>query len=221
MGESKRRVVYPGEIIYEGMDALPGMGVYRVEEKIISKHIGVVNKKGRIINVVPLNGVYMPKQDDFIIGEIIDIGVNFWLVDIHSPYDAFLGIYDITEFVDKEVDISEIYDVGDLIYAKVSRVTKTKYVNLTMKDPQAKRLYKGYVIDVSPSKVPRIIGKGGSMIKTIKDLTQTKIIVGQNGRIWIQGKNADLAAEAILFVEENALMEGLTDKVSEYITSKL
>ncbi len=220
MGESKRKVVYPGEIIYEGIDALPGLGVYRVEEKIISKHIGVVNKKGRIINVVPLNGVYMPKQDDFVIGEIIDIGVNFWLVDIHSPYDAFLGIYDITEFVDKEIDISEIYDVGDLIYAKVSRVTKTKYVNLTMKDSQAKRLYKGYVIDVSPSKVPRIIGKGGSMIKTIKDLTQTKIIVGQNGRIWIQGKNADLAAEAILFVEENALMEGLTDKVSEYIKSK-
>lgn len=219
--EQSAKVVYPGDVIYEGLDAIPGLGVYRQNNKILSKTVGIVKKKGAVINVVPLNGVYLPKPGDYVIGEIIDIGVNFWLVDINSPYDGFLGIYDITDFVDKEIDIANIYDVGDLIYAKILRVTKTKYINLTMKDPQAKKLHKGYVIEIPPSKVPRVIGKGGSMIKTIKDKTQTKILVGQNGRIWIYGKNADVAAEAIMYVEENSLKKGLTDLVSKLIDEKM
>ncbi len=215
------KIVYPGEIIYEGLDAIPGSGVYRRENKIISKTVGIVKKRGSVINVIPLNGIYLPKPGDYVIGEIIDIGVNFWLVDINSPYDGFLGIYDIADFIDKEVDISNIYDVGDLIYAKIFRVTKTKYINLTMKDPQAKKLHKGYVIEIPASKVPRVIGRGGSMIKVIKEKTQTRILVGQNGRIWIYGKNADVAAEAIMYVEENSLKKGLTDMVGKLIEEKL
>ncbi len=219
--EDNPKVVYPGDVIYEGLDAIPGNGVYRRDDKIISKVIGIVKKKGTVINVIPLNGVYMPKVGDYVIGEITDIGINFWVVDINSPYDAFLGVYDVAEFVDKEVDISQIYDVGDLIYARIQKVTKTKYINLTTKDAQAKKLHKGYVIEIPPSKVPRVIGKGGSMIKTIKSKTQTKILVGQNGRVWISGKNADIAAEAIMFIEENTLMKGLTDAVSKLIDKKL
>ena len=215
------KIVYPGDVVIESLDVIPGHGVYRMGEKVISKFVGVVKQKGSVINVIPLNGVYMPRVGDFVVGEIVDIGLNYWVVDINSPYDAFLGLYDVKEFVEKESDLTQYYEVGDLIFAKISKVTKTKYINITLKDPQARKLGEGLVIHVSPPKVPRIIGRGGSMIKIIKEKTNTRILVGQNGRIWISGDKAHIAAEVILFVEENSVMKGLTSKVEEYLDKKL
>ena len=215
------RIVYPGDVVIESLDVIPGQGVYRQGEKVISKFVGVVKQRGSVVNVVPLNGVYMPKPGDFVVGEIIDIGGNYWIVDINSPYDAFLGLFDTKEFIEKESDLTQYYEVGDLIFAKISKVTKTKYINVSLKDPQARKLGEGLVIHASPPKVPRIIGKGGSMIKIIKEKTNTRILVGQNGRIWISGDNAHIAAEVILFVEENSVMRGLTNKVEEYLNEKI
>ena len=211
------KIVYPGQLIEESVDVMPGYGTYRKGEKVFSKRIGIVVKRGSVISVVPLNGVYIPKQGDFVIGEIIDVGTSYWLVDISSPYDAFLSAYDTKDYIEKESDLSDYYDVGDLIFAKVSKVTRTNNINLSLKDPQTKKLNKGMVINVTPSKVPRIIGKGGSMIKLIKEKTNTHIYVGQNGRIWISGEKAELAAEAIFYVEENSIIKGLTDKISKIL----
>ncbi|NPA38649.1 MAG: RNA-binding protein [Candidatus Nanohaloarchaeota archaeon] len=214
-------IVYPGSVVIDSLDVIPGQNVYRVGSKIISKRVGVVVKKGSIINVVPLNGVYIPKVGDFVIGEVVDIGVSFWVIDINSPYDAYLGMFDVKDYVEKESDLADYYDVGDLVFAKVSKVTRTKFVNVSLKDPQAKKLGKGMVINVTPSRVPRIIGKGGSMIKLIKDKTNTRIYVGQNGVIWISGENTEIAAEAIFYVEEHSVMKGLTEKVAELLDKRL
>lgn len=221
MEDKNMEIVYPGSVIIDSLDVIPGQNVYRVGSKVISKRVGIVVKKGSIINVVPLNGVYIPKVGDFVIGEIVDIGVSFWVVDINSPYDAYLGIYDTKDFIEKESDLADYYDVGDLIFAKISKVTRTKFVNVTLKDPQAKKLGKGMVINVTPSRVPRIIGKGGSMIKLIKERTNTRIYVGQNGAIWISGENMEIAAEAIFYVEEHSVVKGLTEKVAELLDKRL
>ena len=46
----------------------------------------------------------------------------------------------------------------------------------------------GIIVDITPTKVPRLIGKKGSMINMIKDKTNCKIIVGQNGLVWVKGE---------------------------------
>jgi exosome complex RNA-binding protein Rrp4 len=38
--------------------------------------------------------------------------------------------------------------------------------------------------------------------------------VGQNGLVWLEGENEDLAIEAINVVENESYIEGLTDRVS-------
>lgn len=62
------------------------------------------------------------------------------------------------------------------------------------------------------------------MINMIKTLTGTRIIVGQNGWVWVSGKNDELerlAIEAILKVDRESHTQGLTDRVKEFLLSRL
>ncbi len=46
---------------------------------------------------------------------------------------------------------------------------------------------RGSVIDISHVKIPRVIGRNGSMISMLKKELNVSIFVGQNGRIWLKG----------------------------------
>ena len=74
-------------------------------------------------------------------------------------------------------------------------------------------------MEITPTKVPRVIGKQGSMLTLIKDLTRCQIYVGQNGRIWLDGDDRDtaIAALAIRLIDERAQAVGLTEAVRELI----
>jgi exosome complex component RRP4 len=95
---------------------------------------------------------------------------------------------------------------------------------LTTRDGQGlRKLDEGIILKVSPVKVPRIIGKGGSMITMIKEKTGCRIMVGQNGIIWLSGPDSEkekIAVNTINFIEENAHKEGLTDIVKDLLEKK-
>jgi exosome complex component RRP4 len=79
---------------------------------------------------------------------------------------------------------------------------------------------RGQTIEVTPTKIPRVIGKKGSMITTIKNETGCQIMIGQNGRIAITGKTPEderLAIMAIRMIEQEAHTTGLTDRVTEML----
>ena len=80
-----------------------------------------------------------------------------------------------------------------------------------------RKLYGGKIIDVKPSKVPRIIGKNNTMIKQLTEGTKSTIIVGMNGRIWIKGGDVALTTKAILRIQEEAHTSGLTDRIREML----
>jgi exosome complex component RRP4 len=186
----ERQLVIPGEILAKGLDFLPSSGCYRVNNEIKSKLLGLVKLKDRFIGIIPLAGVYIPKTGDGVVGLVEDMQTTIWIVDINSPYDAILPLGEaVGEYVDlNKTDISIYYDIGDLIYAKVLNVSKSKQVQLTMNDYRARKLIGGRVLTITPSKVPRLIGKQGSMIELIKNKTKCQIIVGQNGVVWIKGE---------------------------------
>jgi exosome complex component RRP4 len=211
----ERKLVIPGEVIAKGMDLLPGQGCYRDGEEIVSKVIGLVKIKERLISVIPLCGKYLPRQGDGVIGIIEDVQPTFWQVDINSPYMGVLLLGEaVNEYVDiTKTDISKYYDIGEVIYARVLQVSRSGIVTLSMKNPKAKKLRGGKLIKITPYKVPRVIGKEGSMIEMIKEKTRCQIIVGQNGVVWIKGENEALAAKAILTIEKESHITGLTEKI--------
>jgi len=213
----ERQLVSPGDTLATGLDYLPGMGCYRADDKIKAKLMGLVRLKERFISIVPLAGVYIPKPGDGIIGIIEDMQSTIWIVNINSPYDAILPLGEaVSEYVDiNKTDISIYYDIGDIICARVLNVSKSKQTQLTMNDRRAKKLLGGRLLKITPSKVPRLIGKEGSMVELIKGKTDCQIIVGQNGVVWIKGQKEALATKAILMIEQEAHTEGLTERITK------
>jgi exosome complex component RRP4 len=217
-----KEVVVPGENLAAGLDYLPGFGTYRVGDSILASRLGLVNVDGRAIKIISLSGRYIPKRNDVIIGKVIDVTMNGWRLDTNSAYTAMLMVRDGTsDFVNKGADLTQYYNLGDYVVCKISNVTTQKLVDVTMRGPGLKRLRNGRILKVSPHKVPRIIGKQGSMVSMIKNATRCWIVVGQNGLLWMQGSPKDevVAVQAIRMIEKEAHLHGLTDKVKTFLES--
>lgn len=216
----EKDVVAPGEILAEGMDYLPGPHTYRKDEKIYAKVIGLAGLSGRAIKVTPLSGPYIPKPGDKIIGRVIDIAFSGWRVDTNTAYSAMLNVKDAsTRFIKKDEDLSKILGIGDFIIAKITNVTSQNLIDLTMKEPGLHKLNGGRIININPQKVPRIIGRQGSMITLVKNKTGCEISVGQNGLVLIKGtpEAEYLTEKAIKFIEQNSHVDGLTDKTEKFL----
>jgi exosome complex component RRP4 len=79
------------------------------------------------------------------------------------------------------------------------------------------------LVEISPSKVPRLIGKRGTMIQMIEMATDAAITIGQNGWVVISCESSEgllKAKKAIQMVNEQAHIANLTDQVKEMLESK-
>lgn len=217
----EKAIVVPGEIIAEGMDYLPSYGTRREGENIVASKVGLLNVDGRAIKLIPLSGRYLPKAGDTIIAKVTDVGLSNWMLELNCAYPAMLGLKDATsDFIQKGADLRQYYDIGDYIVTKILKVSTQKLIDLTMKGPGLRKLAAGRIINVAPNKVPRIIGKRGSMVSMIKLASDTQIIVGQNGVIWLLGKDPkgeELAVKTIRKIEAEAHISGLTDIIKGYL----
>ena len=224
-----RSMVTPGDVIAEG-DFSIGSHVYRREKKVVSQVIGLVTIKDNFVSVVPLKGKYLPRVGDLVIGKVTDVSLSTWIVDIASPYPGVMRTStSLTRRFDPIKDKTrKIFDVGEVLVAKVYSFDRTRDPMLTLRSdnrgggnsPYLGKLVGGRVIDVSPSKIPRLIGRRGSMISTIKHYTNCKMIVGQNGRVWFKGNNFEdelLVLRAIEKIDREAHTTGLTDRIKEFL----
>jgi exosome complex component RRP4 len=173
---------------------------------------------------VPVSGAYLPKKGDVVIGKVVDLTYSGWIIDFGSAYRAMLGLKDATsDFIAKGADLTRYYDINDIVVAKIYNVTSQNLTDLTLKGPGLRKLNGGRTISVTPNKVPRIIGKSGSMISLVKDATKCNIVVGQNGVVWINGEPEKeiIAVETIKKIESESHKSGLTDEIAEYLKSKV
>lgn len=222
--KQEKTVVTPGEVIAEGMDFLPGDGTFRRGEEIVASLLGLLNLKGRLLKIVPVAGNYLPQKNDMIIGQVVDIIMSGWRVEINSAYSALLPLRDASSnFIPRGADLTQFYTFDDYIACKISNVTSQNLVDLTMRGPGLKKLSGGRIVTVSPMKVPRIIGKSGSMVSMLKSASGCEIVVGQNGLVWVSGEpdKEIVVIEAISMVEELAHTSGLTDRVKKFLEDKL
>jgi len=220
--EKKRELVVPGEIVSSGSAFLPGENTQKEGDEIIATRFGLLDKEGRLVKVIPLSGIYLPRMGNIVIGKVEDITFNGWLMNINSPYKAFLPISECQGFIRKGEDLSTIFAIGDMVIAQVIAV-KAKGVDLTTRDRGLHKIDNGLTMTINSSKVPRVIGKQGSMVSMIKQETGCNIVVGQNGVVWIRGDEIEkelLAKEAINLITEKSFTDGLTDKVQAFLESK-
>ncbi len=218
----KREIVVPGQLLAEGRYRT-SMGTYGYEDKIFSSVVGLAELRGNTVKVVPLQGVYIPREGDLVLGTITIVAGNNWKVDIGGPYGASLHANNALRRPYDD-DISRYMDVGDVIVAEVIAFDRTSGPFLTMKGRGLRRLEGGMIQNISPAKIPRVIGRRGSMINMIKDLLRIQTVVGQNGRIWIRARDPviiKLAVNAFRMIESEAHTSKLTDRVHDMLKEEL
>jgi len=220
--KTKKEIVIPGEIISKSAEFLPGDWTMKSGDEIIATRLGIVEKYDKLIKIIPITGVYIPRRGNVVIGEIRDITMNGWMVDIGGPYSAFLPLRECPGFIE-EGEMENVYGIGELIVTRIFDVRRTS-IDLTMKSRERGlgKIKEGMVIRVNAHRVPRIIGKEGSMIKIIKDASNCYITVGQNGLIWIKGETIEeeaFAKQIIEYIVDNTITDGLTEKVEKWIAA--
>src|SRR4030043_822901 len=157
-----RKVVIPGEVIFEGDDYLPGEGTEKRGKEIVAIRFGLAEESKNLVKVIPLSGVYLPRRGNVVIGKVENVTFNGWVVDINTADGAFLSLMEVPRYVNKD-DLEEVFMIGDMLVAKINAINK-RGIDLTVKLKGLGMLDKGIIIQVNPNKVPRIIGKEGSMI---------------------------------------------------------
>ena len=217
----KRQLVAPGDLLAEGKYRA-GDNTYRDDDKIYATRIGIVNLVDQTIQVAALKAFYVPSVGDTVIGRILEVGISAWIVDINAPYPALLRASDVLDrpFNPRRDELSAIFDVNDLIIAKLVAYDRTRDPLLTVREPGLGKITRGQTVEITPTKIPRVIGRKGSMISMIKKETGCQITIGQNGVILISGKTPEderLAVMAIRKIEQESHTSGLTDRVTEMI----
>jgi exosome complex component RRP4 len=217
MQELKRKYVIPGDKIVDG-NFRPLMNVIRIGDSIISTRIGIAEAGRDGIKVIPLSGVYIPRVNDIVIGKIVDRSSLSWDVDINSCFSAHLPAQDVfgRDFSPARDDMNRELATGDLITARIIAFDRTRDPMLTVQDRDLGKIPRGESLKISATRVPRLIGKRGSMIQTIEQATQTRVIIGQNGVVVVTGRSQggiELAVKAIKMVEEEAHTSNLTQRI--------
>jgi exosome complex component RRP4 len=159
-----------------------------------------------------------------VIGTVVDIELGRWIVDIGAATDAILSTNDaINKPFRTHQDLTRILDVGDTIIAKIVDLDRYRSPILSIQGRELGKVFDGFVINITPSKIPRLIGKKGSMINMILRETRTSITIGQNGKILISGRrreDEELVVEVIRKIEAEAHTSGLTNRIQEYLKKR-
>lgn len=218
----KREVVVPGQLLAEGRYRA-SFGTYDDGDRIYSALVGLAELRGNTVKVVALEGVYIPREGDLVLGTITMVMGNNWKVDIGGPYLASLHANNALRRPYDD-DISRYMDIGDVIAAEVIAFDRVTGPFLGMKGRGLRRLDSGMILEISPAKIPRVIGRRGSMINMIQDILRIQTMVGQNGRIWIRASNTEvmrLAIKAFKMIEAQAHTSKLTDRVKTMLEEEM
>ncbi|WP_405280024.1 exosome complex RNA-binding protein Rrp4 [Methanobrevibacter sp.] len=205
-------LVIPGQVLADD-EYYSGRGTFKENGKVCSSLMGLVSLRNKKIRVIPLKSKYVPKKGDVVIGKINDVRFSMWDVDINSPYSGILPAFEV--FGREKKELNKVYDVGDVLFLRVVDVDEIKKAKLGLKGRGMGKFKGGIIVDIAPTKVPRLIGKKGSMINMIKDKTKCKIVVGQNGLVWVKGDGdmEQLTKNVIHLIEAEAHTSGLTNKI--------
>jgi exosome complex component RRP4 len=197
-----KQIVIPGEMVSKERKRL-GANVYVSDGKIYSKVLGITDTERDTADVVALEGTYLPRRDDTVIGVVNRVVFAGYGINVNSFADSFIP----RKAVRQELKL------GDIIAAKVDEVNELREANLNY----PKRLIGGEVIEVTAVKSPRLIGKNGSMLDVLTNGTGCEVFIGKNGRVWARNGNVVLLKKAVKFIEENSYKSNLTKAVEQLL----
>ena len=224
--KSERIIVTPGEIIDKNIRLKQGGGkIIHSEKGNIITSLGVIQKGKKNIDILIYKDIYKPSKNDYVIGVVVGYAPNGWVIDIGSYTKAFLPAVEMVkgEFDPRRVDLSKYLSIGDLVGFRISEVKRLGYFLGTLRhdgkerDKKYGKIKDYYVLKIHSSRLPRVIGKKGSMIKLIKQALKSEIIIAQNGVILFRGsiEKFNMFRDIINTIVEKTYAPGLTNYVMD------
>jgi len=213
---SSRKLVLPGDLLET--KSKPGRGIFRRDGRVHASVLGYSNDQSGYMNVNAIAGRYTPKVGDKIVAICVETGPSVWRMDIGASFNSTLH-HSESGWKVPFGDTARFLTIGDAIWAEVFMVDAAGSHQISLKKDDCRKLYSGTIVKMGPTNVPRVIGKQGSMITAIREKTQTRILIGQNGNIWIDGKGNDIATaqKAIEMIDNEANSKGLTKKIEKLL----
>jgi exosome complex component RRP4 len=216
----ERKQVIPGDVIVRG-DYRFGSYVEKRGDAYIALRVGLAEVSREGVKLNPLTGPYIPRPDDEVIGKVIDINGFGWVVDINSCFDGFLPASFVfgREFSPSTHDLSTKFKIGDIIGCRIESFERSRDPQLSIRGHGYGKIPKGEIVKVSPTKVPRLIGRRGAMINMISERTQCDVKVGQNGVVVVVGPPEGIVktGEAIKMIESETQSADLMKRVQEIV----
>ncbi len=208
------RLVYPGQRIESQDGAVAGHGIRQINGELVAMRMGTMHENGNTVSIQPLSSRYTPRAGDLVVGLVEGMTNNIWFLDIGASFNAILPM-SLAPWKVEFGAVREHLNVGEAVLCRVQEVDETHSAVATMKGMGLRKLKSGLIEEIPPHIIPQVIGKGGSMLQSLKNLGNCRIVIGQNGRVWLDGdyegmKNIRMALKVI---RDTAHLPGLKERI--------
>jgi exosome complex component RRP4 len=197
-------LVIPGDKISSDTSDRLGHGVIKLNGEMIATKLGYVVVKAGEISITPIHTAYFPRPGDLVIAYIEGMRSNIWFIDLNAPFNAILPM----SLAPMKIDYGGTRDamnVGTTILCRVQEVDEAHSSVVTMKGMGLRKVNSGFVDTIPPHLVGTISSGSNAIINQLKDTSNCRIILGANGRIWVDGEpeGIRIVRDALAFVRDN------------------
>ena len=186
------RLVTPGEAIGASSGVRAGTGTLIVGDNIIATKVGWVKENNGVTSVDPISSAYMPRSGDLVIGIVESVRNNLWFADVNGPFNGLLPM-SLAPWKVEFGAARQHMDIGDIMLARVQEVDEAHNIVLTMKGVGLRRLKEGIMSKISMNHISRLRGEKDSTLRELKEVSDCRIIVAENGRVWIDGDSEGIS----------------------------
>ena len=220
VGTRGRKYAVPGDLVAEGRSLVAGENTYKVGTRIYATSVGLVEISGNEVRVIPLEGRYVPRQGDVVVGIVTDYNAVAWTVDINSIFYGSIFVRDLVRRGSMEkLAISDVLNVGDVVVSKIFSFSVNRDPLLSLRGPGMGRVTEGELMRISPRSVPRLLDRRERLYKMIEEATGCELTIGMNGLIVVKGAPDGIlqVARALSVVESEPRYEALVRKLKSLL----
>ena len=189
---AEQRLVTPGMAVGPSAGKRAGSGIIAAEESFIATQLGWLREQNNTVSIDPINAAYMPRSGDLVVGIVAEVRNNLWFLDINGSFQGLLPM-SLAPWKVEFGAARQHMDVGDVVLARVQEVDECHNVVLTMKGVGLRRLNQGAVESIPVQHVDRVRGEGNTLLQRMRDACDCRMMVGENGRVWIEGSSEGTA----------------------------
>ena len=219
---AQKRLVVPGDSIEADAGTVAGSGVMQNGVKYTATTVGSVQIRNGTVFVKPLNAAYIPRSGDLVIGVVVSMRSNLWMLDIGGPFEALLPM-SLTPWNAQFGALEENMLVGDYALARVQEVDSQHGVVCTMKGMGLRKISTGVIETLSSHLAGQVIGKEGSTLQLLKNGSGCRMTLTQNGKLWVEGDDSDIAwvRGALEMISTTGHRTGLVERLQNYAQENL